>query len=150
MFTTALFTITRTWKQLKSPSTAKWIKMLYACMRAKSLQSCPTLCNSMDHSLPDSSVDGILQERILEWVAMPQSRRFSWSRDQTHISYASCTASGFFTTELPREAPGYGICVCLCVFVCMSMCAVEYYSAIKREGNSAICSNMDGPSEYYA
>ena len=66
MFTTALFTITRTWKQLKSPSTAKWMKMLYACMRAKSLQSCPPLCNPMDHSLPDSSVHGILQARILE------------------------------------------------------------------------------------
>ena len=71
MFTTALFTITRTWKQLKSSSTAKWIKMLYACMRAKSLQSCPPLCNPMDHSLPDSSVHGILQARILEWAAMP-------------------------------------------------------------------------------
>ena len=66
MFTTALFTITKTWKQLKSPSTAKWIKMWCACMHAKSLLSCPTLCNPMDHSPPDSSVHGILQARILE------------------------------------------------------------------------------------
>ena len=80
-FTAALFTITRTWKQLKSPSTAKWIKMLYACMRAKSLQSCPTLCNSMDHSLPDSSVDGISQARILDWVACPFFRGSSQPRD---------------------------------------------------------------------
>ena len=40
-----------------------------ACMRAKSLQSCPTLCNPMDGSPPGSSVHGILQARILEWVA---------------------------------------------------------------------------------
>ena len=39
-----------------------------ACVRAKSLQSCLTLCNAMDCSLPGSSVHGILQARILEWV----------------------------------------------------------------------------------
>ena len=37
-------------------------------------QSCPTLCNPMDCSLPGSSVHGILQTRILEWVTMPFSR----------------------------------------------------------------------------
>ena len=40
-------------------------------------QSCPTLCNSMDCSPPGSSVHGILQARILEWVAIPFSRGFS-------------------------------------------------------------------------
>ena len=47
------------------------------CARAKSLQSCPTLCDPMDCSPPGSSVRGILQARILEWVAMPSSRGFS-------------------------------------------------------------------------
>ena len=42
-------------------------------MHAKSLQSCPTLCNPMDCSPPGSSVHGILQARILVWVAMPSS-----------------------------------------------------------------------------
>ena len=41
---------------------------------AKSLQSCLYLCDPMDCSLPGSSVHGILQERILEWIAMPSSR----------------------------------------------------------------------------
>ena len=41
------------------------------CMHAKSLQSCPTLCDPMDHSLPSSSVHGILQARILEWSPRP-------------------------------------------------------------------------------
>ena len=41
---------------------------------AKSLQSCPTLCNPLDCSPPGSSAHGILQARILEWVAMPSSR----------------------------------------------------------------------------
>ena len=41
---------------------------------AKSLQLCSALCNYMDHSLPGSSVHGILQARIVEWVAMPSYR----------------------------------------------------------------------------
>ena len=41
---------------------------------AESLQLCPTLCDPMDYSLPDSSVHGILQARILELVAMPSSK----------------------------------------------------------------------------
>ena len=47
----------------------------------QSLQSCLTLCNPM---VAGSPVQGILQERILEWVAMPSSRY------QTHVSYVSC------------------------------------------------------------
>ena len=45
-------------------------------------QSCPTLCHPLDCSPPGSSVHGILQARILEWVAMPSSRGPSWPRDQ--------------------------------------------------------------------
>ena len=44
------------------------------CMHTRSLQSCPTLCNAMDCSLPGSSVHGILQARRLDRVAMPSSR----------------------------------------------------------------------------
>ena len=55
-------------------------------MHAKLLQSCPTLCHPMDCSPPHSSVHGILQVRIQEWVAMPSSRGSSRPRDQTWIS----------------------------------------------------------------
>ena len=44
------------------------------CVSAKLLQSCPTLCDPMDYSPQSSYVHGILQARILEWVAMPSSR----------------------------------------------------------------------------
>ena len=44
---------------------------------AKSFQLCLTLCDSVDGSLPDASVHGILQARILEWVDMPSSRESS-------------------------------------------------------------------------
>ena len=46
-------------------------------------QSCPTLCNPLDCSLPGSSVHGILQARILEWIAFPFSKGSSQLRDQT-------------------------------------------------------------------
>ena len=59
-------------------------------------KSCPTLCNPVDCSPPGSSVYGISQARILEWVAMPFSRGFSWPRDQTRVS---CLPGRFFTTE---------------------------------------------------
>ena len=51
-------------------------------LHAKSPQSYLTLCDPMDYSLPGSSVHGILQARILEWVAMPSSRGSSQPRDQ--------------------------------------------------------------------
>ena len=66
------------WRKItSSPSKGDW-KLVYVRMvllaYAKSLQSCLTLWDPMDCSLPGSSVLGILQARILEWVAMPSSR----------------------------------------------------------------------------
>ena len=52
-------------------------------VKVKVAQLCPTLCNSVDCSPPGSSVHGILQTRILEWVAIPFSRGSSWPKDQT-------------------------------------------------------------------
>ena len=63
---------------------------IYLCVHAKSLQSCLTLCESVDCSLRGSSVHRILQARLLEWVATPSSRGSSWPKDQTHVSYISC------------------------------------------------------------
>ena len=67
----------------------------WTSVRAKTFQSCPTLCDPMDCSLPSSSVHGILQARILGWVAVPSSRESSLPRDQTHISYFSWTGRQF-------------------------------------------------------
>ena len=54
-------------------------------VRAQSLQLCLTLCDPMDYSLPGSSVHGIIQERMLEWVAMPSSSESFWPRDQAYL-----------------------------------------------------------------
>ena len=64
-----------------------------ACVFAKSLQSSPTLCDPMDCSLPGSSAHGILQARVLEWLATRSSRGSSWPRDQTCGSCSSCIAA---------------------------------------------------------
>ena len=61
----------------------------------------PTLSDSMDCSPPGSSVHGILQARILEWVAIPFSRGSSWPRDWTWVP---CIAGRFFTIWATREA----------------------------------------------
>ena len=67
---------------------------------AQSLQFCPTSCDLMDCSLPNSSVHGIFQARIVEWVVRPSSRASSQHRDQTWVS---CIAGGFFSPEPPGE-----------------------------------------------
>ena len=61
----------------KGLRTSKWSEVA---------QSCPTLCNPMDCSLPGSSVHGIFQARVLEWVAIAFSRGSSWPRDWTRVS----------------------------------------------------------------
>ena len=55
--------------------------MLESESESEVAQSCLTLCNPMDYSLPGSSVCGIFQARILEWVAIAFSRRSSQPRD---------------------------------------------------------------------
>ena len=65
-------------------------------------QPCPTLCNPMDCSLPGSSIHGIFQARVLEWVAISCSRGSSWPRDRTQVSHI---VGRHFTVWATREAP---------------------------------------------
>ena len=71
--------------------TTKWSEVI---------QSYPTLCDPMDCGLPSSSVHGIFQARILEWVAISFSRRSSQPRDQTQVSR---TVGRHFTVWTIRE-----------------------------------------------
>ena len=79
------FTISRKWSEVKIT------------------QSCPILCDPMDCSLLGSSVHGILQARILEWVTIPFSMGSSRPRDWTCVF---CIAGSFLTIWASREAPG--------------------------------------------
>ena len=74
------------------------VKIFFAStitLSVKVAKSCPTLCNPMDYT-----VDGILQARILEWIAFPFSGGSSQPRNQTQVS---CIAGRFFTDWALRE-----------------------------------------------
>ena len=73
----------------------KFFSVLYTLVVVLVTQLCLTLCDSMDCSPPGSSVPGILQAKILEWIAMPFSRGSSQPRDQTQVP---CIAGRFFFT----------------------------------------------------
>ena len=77
----------------------------FTAAAAKWLQLWHTLCDPMDCSPPGSSLQGILQTRILEWVAMPSCKLSSWPRDQIHVSlYLPALAVRFFTASATGEA----------------------------------------------
>ena len=71
-------------------------------LSAKTLQSCPTLCDPIDCSLPGSSAHGILQARILEWVAMSSYR--GHLPDPGIDPGSPALAGKFFTTSATWEA----------------------------------------------
>ena len=72
-------------------------------LRAKLLQSCLTVCNPMDCSPPGSSVHGILQARILEWVAIPPLGDLPNSGMEPKSLTSPALAGRFFTTEPPGK-----------------------------------------------
>ena len=76
-------------------------------MHAKLLQSYPTLNNPMDCGPTGPSAHGILQARILEWIAISFSRGSSQPRDQTLVPYVSCMTGRFFTIGTLWETPRY-------------------------------------------
>ena len=83
------------------PSRSRVLGVLPAMLCCVQLiQSCPILCDPVDCSPPASSVHGILQARILEWVAMPSSRGSSQPRDLSQVSHI---AGGFFSTRKAEE-----------------------------------------------
>ena len=79
--------------------------LVNACVCAKLLQTCPTLCNAREYSPPGSSVHGILQARILEWVATPSPGDLSDPGIELRFLMSPALAGGFFTTSATWEAP---------------------------------------------
>ena len=71
-------------------------------------QSYPTLCDPMDCCLPGSSVHGILQARILEWVAISFSRGSSRPRDRTWVSRISGRRFNLWATREAEKTPTLG------------------------------------------
>ena len=79
----AIYGVAQSWTRLKRLSSSSSSMLYSRCLLAicflcvncaKLLPLCPILCDTMDYSLPGSTIHGILQARILEWIAMPSSR----------------------------------------------------------------------------
>ena len=132
--------------------------------RSEVAQLCLTFCNPMYCSSPGSSVHGILQARILEWIAICFSRRSSQPRDQTQVS---CIAGRFFTDWVTREGQCGTVMVLpllffifskltmvLCVYVCVcfpKICSSLLYLGGKNmnmkvaQSCPTLCNPMDCP-----
>ena len=82
--------------ETRSPVVCTWV-------HAKSLQLCLTLCNPIYCSLPGSSVHGIFQARILQWVAMPSSRDLPDPGTELTSLMSPATAGGFLPLAPPRK-----------------------------------------------
>ena len=101
LYTTANQFLTRMWQYDNWWWPAQWLDWEEAPTCVLVAQSCLTLCDPLDCSLQGSSVHGIFQMKIVEWVAISFSRGSSRLRDQTQVS---CIVGRLFTTWASREA----------------------------------------------
>ena len=83
---------------LKTPLRSSWVHV-------KALQSCPTLWDSMDCSPPGSSIHGILQTGIWEWIAFPSPGDLPKPGIESTSRQSSLMARGYFTTSATQQAP---------------------------------------------
>ena len=135
----------------------RWMDKENACVCAKSLQSCPTLCDPIDGSPPGSPVHGILQARTLEWVAISFSNAWKWKVKVKSLSRVRPLATpwtaahqappsmGFPRQEhwsgVPLPSPG--------VYNVYIIYIMEYYSAIKTNEIVPFAA-MDRPRDYHS
>ena len=106
-------------------------------------QLCLTLCDPMDCSLPGSSIHGIFQGRVLEWVTVSFSRGSSWPRDRTRVS-VSCIAGGFLPIWATREVPPYPWGKPKTGRMCALWCSQVTSGFVERLLHSKIWSGLSG------
>ena len=94
-------------------------KVIHICVCVLVAQLCPTLCDPMDYSLPGSSVHGILQARILEWVAIP------FSRESPHTGIKPISLI-LWAKSLLSEPPGKPDTY-ICMYVFRSFSIIGHY-----------------------
>jgi len=104
--------------------------MYAAAAAAMSLQSCPTLCNPIDGSQPGSPVSGILQARVLEWVAISFSNVWKWKVEVKSVSRVWLLATPWtaaYQAPRPWDFPGKSIGVgCYCLLCSLlNLCSIH-------------------------
>ena len=111
-----------------------FVSIAAAAAAAKSLQSCPTLCDPIDGSPPGSPIPGILQARVLEWVAISFSNAWKWKvkvKLLSHVRLFATRWSAAYQTppsmDFPGKSTGVGchrllhLCCCCCYFEATSI-----------------------------
>ena len=120
------------------------------CVHAKSLQSCLTLGNSMGCSPPGSSVCGILQARILEWVAMPFSRGSSQPRNQTR---SPAQQADSLPSEHQGRKPRFYVCVSIYsvfLFFCFFFLSLSFWlTSFCITGSKSTHVSTDDPASFH-
>ena len=96
-------------------------------------QSCLTLCDPMDLSPPDSSVHGIFQARILDWIAISYSRGSSWPRNWTHCSCVCHIGRQILLSLHHLGRP----CICIHTSITISL-FILFYVISKRDIQSSV------------
>ena len=108
MLMAALFTIARTWKQPRCPSIEEWIKkpwyrdILEYCCCAKSLQSCPTLCDPIDGSPPCSPSLGFSRQEL--WSGLPFPSPMHEVKRESEVAQSCPTLSDPLDCSLPGSS----------------------------------------------
>ena len=146
------------WKdniQPKCPSTCEWTEKIWYAYIVKSLQSCPTLCDPIDGSPPGSPIPGILQARMLEWVAISFSNAWKWKvkvKSLRHVwllstpwtaAYQVPPSIGFSRQEywsgVPLPSP----------VACIYIHTYDGLLLSQKMNDNVICSNTDATRESY-
>ena len=109
-------------------------------LKVKVTQLCLSLFDPKDCSLPGSSVHGILQVRILEWIAVPFSRGSSQPSDWTPVSPI---VGGFFTIWATREAQNFK-------WKCQSLCRIQLFVTPWTGDHQALLSMGFSRQEYWS
>ena len=100
---------------------------IYACVHAESIQSCPTLCNPVDCSPPGSPVHGVLEARVLMWVAVPFSRGSSLTQGLN--PYLLCLLywqEGFLPLAPPEKPYIFTLYIYVHTYTHMYICTHTY------------------------
>ena len=84
-----------------------WLLLEFAATAAKSLQSCPTLCDPIDGSPPGSPIPGILQARTLEWVAISFSSAWQWKVKVKLLSHVWLLVTPWTAAYLAPPSMGF-------------------------------------------
>ena len=93
--------------QVRSSRSRCWLGAWAAAAAAKSLQSCPTLCDPIDGSPPGSPIPGILQTRTLEWVAISFSNAWKWKVKGKSLSFVRLLATPWTAAFLAPPSMGF-------------------------------------------